>query len=77
MIGSFPVSAVLHARHHEQSDMPFATTKGFGAWFGTDLRRWRERGFTPLWLVFSATEYGCSNEAREALHRAGLDDRDR
>jgi len=55
----------------------FATTAGFGAWFGTDFRRWRERGSTPLWLVFAATESGRANEARETLEpwaeRQGLE----
>lgn len=32
----------------------FPTAMGVGAWFGTDFRRWRERGSTPLWLVFNA-----------------------
>jgi hypothetical protein len=32
----------------------FPTAMGVGAWFGTDFRRWRERGCTPLWLVFEA-----------------------
>lgn len=45
----------------------FAATKGFGAWFGTDFRRWRERGSTPLWLVFAATTFGRANDAREVL----------
>jgi hypothetical protein len=45
----------------------FAATQGFGAWFGTDFRRWRERGSTPLWLVFSATTFGRASEAREVL----------
>jgi len=43
------------------------TTNGFGAWFGTDFRRWRERGRTPLWLVFHANEYGRATAAREGL----------
>ena len=30
----------------------FPKAKGVDAWFGTDFRRWRERGATPLWLVF-------------------------
>jgi hypothetical protein len=32
--------------------MSFGTT-GVAAWFGTDFRRWRDHGLTPLWLVFS------------------------
>jgi hypothetical protein len=43
--------------------LSFATT-GVVAWFGTDFRRWRERGLTPLWLVFSARQ---ATEVRKAL----------
>ena len=50
---------------------------GVGAWFGTDFRRWRERGSTPLWLVFSATDFGRALEVRSVLspwaERKGLD----
>ncbi len=54
-----------------------AATNGFGAWFGTDFRRWRERGSTPLWLVFNASASGRANDAREVLEpwaeRQGLE----
>ncbi|MCE9560775.1 MAG: PD-(D/E)XK nuclease family protein [Planctomycetes bacterium] len=36
-------------------------------WIGTDLRKWRDRGTTPLWLVFSTTKYGRGAEVRAAL----------
>jgi hypothetical protein len=45
----------------------FPTAMGVGAWFGTDFRRWRERGATPLWLVFSASDFGRSLEVRAVL----------
>jgi hypothetical protein len=50
---------------------------GIGAWFGTDFRRWRERGSTPLWLVFSASAFGRALEVRAVLEpwaeRQGLE----
>ena len=45
----------------------FPTAMGVGAWFGTDFRRWRERGSTPLWLVFSANTFGRALEVRAVL----------
>ena len=42
----------------------FPKAMGVGAWFGTDFRRWRERGSTPLWLVFSRGHvWACSRGA--------------
>ena len=35
-------------------------------WFGTQFRLWRERGSTPLWLVFS-TRGGRAHEVRAVL----------
>jgi hypothetical protein len=40
---------------------------GIGAWIGTDFRRWREHGGTPLWLVFGAGTFGRALEVRAVL----------
>jgi hypothetical protein len=45
----------------------FPKARGVGAWFGTDFRRWRERGSTPLWLVFPATGFGRADDVRKIL----------
>ena len=45
----------------------FAKAPGVGAWFGTDFRRWWQRGSTPLWLVFSGSEFGRPVEVRAIL----------
>jgi hypothetical protein len=42
-----------------------------GAWFGTDFRRWRELGTTPLWLVFSTGTFGRALEVRTVLEPWG------
>ncbi len=45
----------------------FPEAMGVGAWFGTDFRRWWERGSTPLWLVFGASDFGRALEVRAIL----------
>ena len=45
----------------------FPQASGVGAWFGTDFRRWRERGTTPLWLVFAGDTFGRAADVRPAL----------
>jgi hypothetical protein len=45
----------------------FPKAMSVGAWFGTDFRRWRERGSTPMWLVFQANEFGRGLEVRAIL----------
>lgn len=48
--------------------MAFPKAMGeIGAWFGTHLRLWRERGSTPLWLCFADTEWGRAPEVRTVL----------
>jgi hypothetical protein len=55
----------------------FPTALGVGAWFGTDFRRWRERGATPLWLVFPGAGFGRGDDVRKVLEpwtqRQGLE----
>jgi hypothetical protein len=38
----------------------FSSDKGVGAWFGLHFGLWRTHGTTPLWLLFSQTEFGRS-----------------
>jgi len=45
----------------------FPEARGVGAWFGTDFRLWRDYGRTPLWLVFSSTDWGRAPEVRALL----------
>lgn len=45
----------------------FPTGQGVGAWFGTDFHLWRQHGGTPLWLVFSPTDFGRALEVRVVL----------
>ncbi len=54
-------------RHGQYVSFPKAM--GLCAWFGTDFRRWRERGSTPLWLVFAADRSGRAFEVRAVLER--------
>ena len=54
----------------------FVEAKGVGAWLGTHFRLWRDYGRTPLWLVFSSTDWGRAPEVRAVLepwaHREGI-----
>ncbi len=45
----------------------FPAARGVGAWFGTHFRLWRDYGRTPLWLVFTSTDWGCAPEVRALL----------
>jgi hypothetical protein len=36
----------------------FTSDRGVGAWFGVRFDLWLKHGGTPLWLVFSPTEFG-------------------
>jgi hypothetical protein len=45
----------------------FANGSNIIAWFGTDFRLWRDRGSTPLWLVFSPDLGGRALEVRAVL----------
>jgi len=45
----------------------FPEARGVGAWFGTNFRLWRDYGRTPLWLVFSSTDWGRAREVRALL----------
>jgi hypothetical protein len=55
----------------------FPKAMRIGGFFGTDFRLWRERGSTPLWLVFSQTQFGRALEVRDVLEpwaeREGLE----
>ena len=42
----------------------FPEAGGVGAWLGTHFRLWRDYGRTPLWVVFSSTDWGRSQELR-------------
>ena len=38
-----------------------------GVWFGVNLTLWKKHGLTPLWAVFSNTEWGRATEAKAIL----------
>jgi len=38
--------------------------EGAGAWFGIHFGLWREHGETPVWLLFSDTDWGRKHEVR-------------
>lgn len=42
-------------------------TSTVGAWLGIEFRLWRDYGQTPIWLVFSSTDWGRSLEVRALL----------
>jgi hypothetical protein len=41
--------------------------QGAGAWFGIHFGLWREHGVTPLWLLFSDTDWGRKVEVRALI----------
>jgi hypothetical protein len=45
----------------------FPQASGVGAFLGVHLGLWRERGATPLWLVFSSTDWGRAPVVRTAI----------
>jgi hypothetical protein len=45
----------------------FPAASGVGAWIGTDFRRWKQHGRTPLWLKFLAGKWGRALEVRALL----------
>jgi hypothetical protein len=45
----------------------FPAAGGVGAWLGTHFRLWRDYGRTPLWLVFSSSDWGRAPEVRALL----------
>jgi hypothetical protein len=45
----------------------FPAADGVGAWIGTNFRRWRMHGRTPLWLRFSSSRWGRAPEVRALL----------
>jgi len=45
----------------------FPGATGVGAWFGTEFTLWKEQGATPLWLIFSGSEWGRAPEVRPFL----------
>ena len=45
----------------------FPSASGVVAWIGTDFRRWKERGRTPLWLKFPPGKWGRAPEVQVLL----------
>jgi len=45
----------------------FANASGCGAWIGVHLELWKQRGSTPLWLVFAQGDFSRAMEARQVL----------
>ena len=41
--------------------------RGVGVWFGIHLDLWKKHGETPLWLLFSQSEFGRALEVRPLL----------
>ncbi|MDZ7799991.1 MAG: hypothetical protein U5K81_04235 [Trueperaceae bacterium] len=40
---------------------------GAGAWFGIHFAMWRRHGVSPLWVVFSSTDFGRATEVRPRI----------
>jgi hypothetical protein len=45
----------------------FSDEQGVGVWFGINFDLWRSYGETPLWAIFSGTDWGRSREVRGKL----------
>src|ERR1035437_4956414 len=45
----------------------FSNEQGVGVWFGIHFGLWKLYGETPLWAVFSGTDWGRSHEVRPLL----------
>jgi len=45
----------------------FSGEQGAGMWFGIHFGLWKKHGGTPLWLVFSPTDWGRADEARRLI----------
>jgi hypothetical protein len=44
-----------------------STGKEVGIWFGIHFRHWKAFGRSPLWVVFSTSEWGRAHEVRSLL----------
>ena len=47
--------------------LEFGSVRGVGGWFGVEFRLWRDFGRTPLWFVFTSSNWGRSIEVRALL----------
>jgi len=45
----------------------FSNEQGVGVWLGIHFGLWKQYGETPLWAVFSGTDWGRSHEVRPLL----------
>lgn len=45
----------------------FSGDQGVGVWFGIHFGLWKKHGGTPLWLVFSSTDFGRGHEVRRLI----------
>jgi len=45
----------------------FSTIPNFGCWLGIEFRLWHTHGITPLWTVFSPTDWGKADKVRNIL----------
>lgn len=45
----------------------FPGGQGVGVWFGIHFGLWKKHGETPLWLVFSSTDFGRGHEVRRLI----------
>jgi len=45
----------------------FVSDRGVGAWFGVRFDLWQQHGATPLWLVFSPTEFSRALEVEKLI----------
>jgi hypothetical protein len=45
----------------------FSNEQGVGIWFGIHFSLWKTHGGTPLWLIFSQSEFSRAHEARPLI----------
>lgn len=45
----------------------FPAKKGVGVWFGLHFGLWKDHGTTPLWLLFSSSDFGRSIEVQKII----------